>query len=219
MNSTTIGNIVEKMRNVVRLSNSTYVVDQHTGSSVSGALSDVEKQLATWWGAHQRGGRISNMIVPALTGSSVSSRVRRIHHNRTALDGGCSELLRSELAYIKKAFSMESIMQTSPWGYEILLQLKPSLIELHIELPGDYPSEQCFLEIGHVPIASSDGTSDPTSEPQLRIVQQIINGDIRIFQPITLITLVNIIGNKPFSRQVMVTGAPSNQTLTLPLER
>lgn len=204
MNAATVGNLVDQIRHALR-SQTEINVNGNASSSIAygngGSLTDPEKQLASWCGERQRkrlSGGISTFIAGPLSNPIKCSSTGPVA-NATLL-----HTLRSELRFIKNAFAIESILQEYPWGCAILLQLQPSLLELYIEVAWNYPSDQCFLRIAHH-VANDrerdESSSNLKADDQLRIVQRLLRGEIRVFKPISVITLVNIINSDNVNRK------------------
>lgn len=153
-----------------------------------------EEQRLLVWLRNSRPYLHRDTLVPSKTktASSVSPGRARLYAiplwreqegrpSREQLDHTQSMLLKEITWLTQHLEGLRIIMQSEPWGYDLLIALNSrqrGLVQLSVQLPPSYPSDRLYLR-------SVLGVDS--------IVHEINQGYLRLFPPISLTTVVRIV--------------------------
>lgn len=144
-----------------------------------GELNDTEWRLLEWL-RRRRKDEIETS--PSMV-DSVGQPICTIQLDPRILDGQMTEqYLRQELEWQSSRLEdFRYLLRVEPWGYDLLICLH-SRYQFHVQLPLEYPSDRYYLRIL---------TPDTAAE----LMEKIQHAVLRIFTPVSLTALVNIICN------------------------
>ena len=143
------------------------------------ALNGTEWRLLEWL-RRRRKGDIEASPSPRIV-DSVGQPICTIQLDPRALEGQLTEqYLRQELKWQSSRLAdFRYLLRVEPWGYDLLLCLH-SRYQFHVQLPLEYPSDRYYLRV-----LTPDTVTD--------LMEKIQDGTLRIFTPVSLTALVNII--------------------------